>query len=219
MPALIRVSRRICSAPVAGGQVNSYRDQDVRRALHQVATLAADTGACVIIVRHLNKSNGTNALYRGGGSIGIVGQARAAFIAAADPDDDTGQRRILAAAKMNIAALPPALAYRLVSDAHLGCARVEWLGETSHYARDLLTDRTGPDDTDDRTERDEAADWLTGFLTDNGGEATPADAKKAARQAGIAVRTLERARVRARVKLRRSGFPAQTVWVLSEDAP
>jgi hypothetical protein len=184
-----------------------------------VATLAADTGACVIIVRHLNKSNGTNALYRGGGSIGIVGQARAAFIAAADPDDDTGQRRILAAAKMNIAALPPALAYRLVSDAHLGCARVEWLGETSHYARDLLTDRTGPDDTDDRTERDEAADWLIGFLTDNGGEATPADAKKASRQAGIAIRTLERARVRARVKLRRSGFPAQTVWVLSEDAP
>ena len=198
-------------------EVNSYRDQDVRRALHQVATVAADTGACVIIVRHLNKSNGTNALYRGGGSIGIVGQARAAFIAAADPDDDTGQRRILAAAKMNIAALPPALAYRLAGDARLGCARVEWLGETGHYARDLLTERTGPDDTDDRTERDEAADWLTGYLTDTGGEAAPADAKKAARQAGIATRTLERARVRARVKLRRSGFPAQTVWALDLD--
>jgi len=106
-------------------EVNSYRDQDVRRALHQVANLAADTGACVIIVRHLNKSNGTNALYRGGGSIGIVGQARAAFIAAADPDDDTGQRCVLAAAKMTIAALPAALAYRLIPDTHHGCARVE----------------------------------------------------------------------------------------------
>ena len=199
-------------------EVNSYRDQDVRRALHQVANLAADTGACVIIVRHLNKSNGTNALYRGGGSIGIVGQARAAFIAAADPDDDTGQRCVLAAAKMTIAALPAALAYRLIPDTHHGCARVEWLGETGHYARDLLAERTGPDDTDDRTERDEAADWLIGYLTDHGGEATPADAKKAARQAGIATRTLERARVRAHVKLRRSGFPAQTVWALSEAA-
>ena len=197
-------------------EVNSYRDQDVRRALHQVATVTADTGACVIIVRHLNKSNGTNALYRGGGSIGIVGQARAAFIAASDPDDDTGQRRILAAAKMNIAALPAALAYRLVPDTDHGCARVEWLGETGHYARDLLTEHTGPDGTDDRTERDEAADWLVGYLTDNGGEAAPADAKKAAKAAGIAVRTLERARVRAHVKLRRSGFPAQTVWALCE---
>jgi hypothetical protein len=199
-------------------QVNSYRDQDVRRALHQVATLAAETGACVIIVRHLNKSNGTNALYRGGGSIGIVGQARAAFIAASDPDDDTGQRRVLAAAKMNIAALPPALAYQLTGDTHLGCARVEWLGETGHYARDLLTEPIGPDDTDDRTERDEAADWLIGYLTDNGGEAAPADAKKAAKAVGIATRTLERARVRAHVKLRRSGFPAQTVWALDEAA-
>jgi RecA-family ATPase len=197
-------------------QVNSYRDQDVRRALHQVAALAEDTGACVVIVRHLNKSNGTNALYRGGGSIGIVGQARAAFIAASDPDDDTGQRRVLAAAKMNIAALPPALAYQLTGDVALGCARVEWLGETGHYARDLLIEHTGPDDTDDRTERDEAADWLIAYLTDNGGEAAPADAKKAARQAGIATRTLERARVRAHVKLRRSGFPAQTVWALCE---
>jgi hypothetical protein len=199
-------------------KVNSYRDQDVRRALHQVANLAADTGACVIIVRHLNKSNGTNALYRGGGSIGIVGQARAAFIAAADPDDDTGLRRVLAAAKMNIAALPPALAYQLVGDPRLGCARVEWLGETGHYARDLLTEPTGADEHDDRTERDEAADWLKGYLTDNGGEAAPADAKRAAKAVGIATRTLERARVRAHVKLRRSGFPAQTVWALDEAA-
>jgi AAA domain-containing protein/bifunctional DNA primase/polymerase-like protein len=196
------------------GEVNSYRDQDVRRALHTVATLAAETGACVVILRHLNKSSGTNALYRGGGSIGIVGQARAAFIAAADPDDDTGQRRILAAAKMNIALKPPALAYQLVPDAGRGCARVEWLGETAHAAGDLLAERTSPDDADDRTERDEAAEWLRAYLTDNGGEAAPGDAKKAAREAGIAIRTLERARVRAGVRLRRGGFPAKTLWVL-----
>jgi hypothetical protein len=198
------------------GDVNSHRDQDVRRALHLLAGLAARTGTCIVVLRHLNKSGGSNALYRGGGSIGIIGQARAAFIAAADPDDDTGSRRILAASKMNIAAMPPSLAYQLLADGDRGCARIEWLGTTGHRAGDLLADPINPEDQEDRTARDEAAEWLHGYLLPLGGEATPADAKKAARDAGIAIRTLERARLRAGVTLRRSGFPARTVWALSE---
>ncbi len=78
------------------GEVNAHKDQDVRRALHQMSGLAERTGCCILVIRHLNKSGGPNALYRGGGSIGIVGAARAAFIAVADPEDDTGRTRVLA---------------------------------------------------------------------------------------------------------------------------
>jgi RecA-family ATPase len=147
------------------GQVNSHRDQDVWRALHLLAGLAARTGTCIVLLRHLNKSGGNNALYCGGGSIGILGQARAAFIAAPDPDDDSAARRILAASKMNIAAMPPSLAYQLTADSDLGCARIEWLGTTGHKAGDLLADPINPDDQEDRTARDEAVEWLRGYLT------------------------------------------------------
>lgn len=196
------------------GEVNSHRDQDVRRALHVLATMADRCGCCVVVLRHLNKTGGGNAMYRGGGSIGIIGAARAGFMCGTDPDDDTGTARVLAPVKCNLAPEPPALAYRLVSDELRGCARVQWDGISEHRASALLSEPASDDERDGRTERDEAAEWLTGYLMDNGGEATPGDAKSAARLAGIAIRTLERARTRARVRLARSGFPARTLWVL-----
>src|SRR5438034_629662 len=48
------------------GEVNSHRDQDVRRGLHPLAHMAEQTGAAVVVIRHLNKVTGGNPLYRGG---------------------------------------------------------------------------------------------------------------------------------------------------------
>jgi hypothetical protein len=131
-----------------------------------------------------------------------------------DPGDETGKARVLAPVKVNLAEMPPALAYHLVNDELHGCASVQWDGISEHRAAALLAEPPDGDEQDDRTDRAEAAAWLRDYLTDNGGEATPGDAKKAAREAGVTTRTLERARIKARVKLRRSGFPARTLWVL-----
>jgi hypothetical protein len=68
-----------------------------------------------MVIRHLNKGGATNALYRGGGSIGIIGAARMGLIVAPDPDDD--QRRVLAVLKTNLAEFAPSLAYRVVTTA------------------------------------------------------------------------------------------------------
>lgn len=62
------------------GSVDSYRDQDVRGALMPLARLAERTGATVVVLRHLSKSGGANPLYRGGGSIGIIGAARVGLL-------------------------------------------------------------------------------------------------------------------------------------------
>ena len=78
---------------------NSFRDQDVRRALAPVKLLAERTGASVLVVRHLNKSATGSPIYRGGGSIGIIGAARAGLLVGTDPDDETGVRRVLATTK------------------------------------------------------------------------------------------------------------------------
>ncbi len=172
------------------GKVDSHRDQDVRGVLHQLAAMAERTSCTVVLVRHLNKAGGGNALYRGGGSIGIVGAARAAYLVARDPED--ADRRILAVTKLNLAAEPPSLAYRLVPDFALGCARVEWEdGPVEHTATTLLRH---PVDDQDRTERDEAADWLTDYLIGNGGTAPRKDILRAARAAGYSQATLKRAK-------------------------
>lgn len=193
-----------------GGGVDAHRDQDIRRALHPLAAMAERTGCCVLVLRHLNKRGGTNALYRGGGSIGIVGAARAGFVIGTDPDDESGQRRVLACAKSNLAAMPPALAYRLAGDELHGCARVSWEGASEHSASALLAE---PGDPDERSDRDAAADWLAGYLADLGGEAPAKEVKAAARSAGFAERTLDRARNRAGVTTGRSGFGRGAVYV------
>jgi hypothetical protein len=68
-------------------RVDSHRDQDVRRALAQLADVAERTGACIVLLRHLRKSRGL-AMYAGGGSVGIIGVARAGMVAAIDPYDE-----------------------------------------------------------------------------------------------------------------------------------
>ena len=72
------------------GTVNSWRDQSVRRALAPLHRLAEEHGCAVIVVAHLNKAAGTEALYRVGGSIGLGGAARSALLFARNPNDPDG---------------------------------------------------------------------------------------------------------------------------------
>jgi hypothetical protein len=187
---------------------DAHRDQDIRRALAPLVDLAASTGAAVLVIRHLNKGGGGNPIYRGGGSIGIIGAARAGLLVAPDPDAPDSDRRILAVTKHNLAAEPPALAYRVeVLD---GIPRIAWEGPTEHTAAGLLADRL-PDE--ERSALDEAAAFLTDFLVD--GDCPANEVKAAARKAGIAERTLERARPRAGVVTRRLGYGPGAAYVWS----
>jgi hypothetical protein len=76
---------------------DSHKDQDIRRSLAPLGKLAARLAVAIIVIRHLNKAAAIgNALYRGGGSIGIIGAARSGLLAALDPDDPNKARYILA---------------------------------------------------------------------------------------------------------------------------
>lgn len=194
-----------------GGDVNSYRDQDVRRALAPLARTAETTGAAVVLVRHLTKGGGPNAIYRGGGSIGIIGAARLGFAVLRDPDDD--KRVIVACTKANITGQPPSLAYRLADVAQHGCARVDWEdAPVSYTATDLLS--AASEGVDERSERRDAAEWLRCYLFDHGGSAAVTDILKAGKGEGISDRTLRRARLTVGATAIRSGFPCRSVWGL-----
>lgn len=198
-----------------GGDVNSHRDQDVRRALAPLARMGEETGAAVILVRHNTKGGGSNALYRGGGSIGIIGAARLGFTFARDPEDEG--RVIVACTKANITATPPSLAYVLTDSPDHGCARVEWHdGPVAYTAEDLLV--ASQESPEDRADRNDAAEWLKAYLLDNGGEAEAADVFKAGDRAGFSKDALKRAKKRAGVRSEKAAFDAGWMWRLEDDS-
>ncbi|MFI0465318.1 hypothetical protein ACH347_14675 [Saccharopolyspora sp. 5N102] len=88
------------------------------------------------------------------------------------------------------------------------------LDETDQNVIDLLNQHTGS--AEERSERNEAAEWLMSYLADNGGSAKVADIFKAAKADGIAEATLEqRARKRAEVTSERKGFGQGSMWFLN----
>jgi len=186
-----------------GSDVNSHRDQDVRRALAPLAAMAERLGVAVLVVRHLNKSSGGPAIYRGGGSIGLAGAARVVLAVGADPEDES--RRILAAVKANLTVAPPSLAYRLVESA--GAVRIDWLGTSNITAGQLLA---VPVNDEDRTLLADACEFLRERLADAWVEASTVT--KEAAQAGISAATLKRAKARLEVASERKGFGSEGRW-------
>jgi hypothetical protein len=179
------------------GETNSHRDQDVRRALAPLASLAERTGACVVVVRHLNKAPGNNPLYRGGGSIGIIGAARMAFVVGKDPQDEN--RRVLASTKNNLAKPPKSLMFTL-EEAESGAVRVNWLGDSEVSAKDLLAT---PQDQEYAEARSEAAEFLNDALAN--GPVPARDIIRDAEDAGISEKTLRRAKKLLGVVANREG--------------
>ena len=190
-----------------GGGIDSFKDHDIRRALHPLATMAEKTGVALLLVRHLNKGGSGNALYRGGGSIGIVGAARSGLLVSRDPKDDG--RRVLATTKCNLAAEPPSLSYSLETDNGVGVIR--WHGTSAYTAAQLVAQ---PLDPEERSQVDEAADLLRVMLEENGGEMPAADAKKRLHAAGIEPKTAQRARSRIGAVVAKASFSGKPVWRL-----
>ncbi|MBX6356775.1 MAG: AAA family ATPase [Micromonosporaceae bacterium] len=191
--------------------VDAYRDHSVRRALAPLAEFAERTGACVLVVRHWTKSPGRS-IYRGNGSIAFVAAARVGLVAAADPNDETGTRRILAVEKSNIAAAPSALAYTLDPDPERGCARITWHGTADYTADDLSAAVEA-----DRSRIEEAEAYLLAALED--GPQPSSEVRERAARLGLTPRTLQRALKRVGVVVERSGYPARTTWALPDDPP
>lgn len=185
-------------------QINANRDADVRRALNPIVKAAERTGAAILILRHLTKGGGPNALYRGGGSIGIIGAARIGLMVARDTKtDESGKTCALACTKNNIAPFPPTLNYTLQSAPGSHVARVAWLGVSQRSADDML-------DTEERSARDEAADFLRDLLIN--GPVAVQEIQREARGAGISWRTLERAKADLHVRAVKNKYMIHGGW-------
>lgn len=171
---------------------SAHKDQDVRRALAPLARMAERTGAAVVLVRHLNKAQGGSALYRGGGSIGIIGAARSGLLVGQHPEDEA--LRVLAGQKSNLAPMPDSLAYRVV-EATNGAARIEYRGVTEVNANAVLHT---PADPEERSATGEAMAFLRAELED--GPVTARVVQERAGERDISASTLKRAKTGLSIK-------------------
>jgi RecA-family ATPase len=109
------------------GGLNPDKDTDVRQTLTPLAKRAERLGVAVILIRHLNKAEEKKALYRGSGSIGLIGLARSGLLVAKSLSQEGN---VLASVKCNLTAKPPALLYR-VDPLDIGVPVIKWLGESA----------------------------------------------------------------------------------------
>ncbi len=185
-------------AAFLSANINSHRDSDIRRALFPVSLLAGNTGATVLIIRHLNKMPGTSAMYRGGGSIGIIGAARAAFLVGKAPDESDD--RILAPIKSNLSRLPRSIRYRTIDKD--GVPQIEWL-DYSDYSADQLVGNS-PSRKQGGRVLNHAKTFLQGALANGPIASTELDSLTEAQ--GISKRTLDRAKKDLGIKSTKRGF-------------
>jgi hypothetical protein len=177
------------------GKLSMNRDQDMRVILAGLAHVAERTGAAVILIRHLNKGDEPNPLYRGGGSIAIIGAARASHLIAEDPEDRG--KRIFLPLKVINAPLASALAYRIIAQGN-EAAHIEFVRGDVHYSAAELLQRdkkAGP-----RSEkRDSAVLFLVEML--RFGPRKVDEVMAEAKKRGITEQTLRRAREQLKVIL------------------
>ena len=194
------------------GEVNTFKDSDVRSALAPLSAFAEEAGLAVVVIRHLNKRSGGSALYRGGGSIGIIGAARLAFAFGEDPEN--AGHLVLAPNKVNLGKMPPSLELCLQdSPGESEVACVKWLGTSDLSAQDLFNAKQKEPDSPALSE---AKDFLREHLC--GGPQRASEMYDAAEEAGIKKDTLKRARRELATAERTGGVgdSGYWQWVLAE---
>jgi hypothetical protein len=135
------------------------------------------------------------------GSIAFVAAARSVFAVAVDKDNP--ERRLVAGIKNNLARIPPTLAYSIDDTGKLTWEDAPVSGVDAESALS-----SGP--PEEAAERRDAEDFLRESLA-NGAMAAK-EIKNAARENGIADRTLSRAKSRLGVTVERSGFGEGSRW-------
>lgn len=179
-------------------RVDSHKDASIRRVMAALTRLAQATDCAIVLIRHLTKQIALdNALYRGSGSIGIIGAARASFLIARDPTDkDPKPRVVFAHAKANLGPKTSSLAFRITVAEGDSVAHIEWIeGECKLTANDLLT--TAP-----RGRNAEALQQATEFLQLElaDGRRLVREIEELAKEKGISLSALKRARLKLGVR-------------------
>jgi hypothetical protein len=156
----------------------------MREILAGVAQIASDFGLAVLIIRHWTKGDRGKAIYRGSGSIDIIGLARAGIAVAIDPDEP--DLRVMAHVKHNLSAPGKSYLYEIIKHRGARVPILKWRGTSSLTA----------DQIQGNTSQSSAIESATKFVEEqlSGSSKTARTIKLAAEARSISARTLDRAK-------------------------
>lgn len=194
------------------GNGDSHNNAEVRALLAPLSEMASRQDAAILLVSHLNKGVGGDALARVTGSLAFVAASRAAFIVAKDPDNP--ERRLFIPAKNNIAKDSGAMAFTIEGhnlDGGIETSRIVWEGALINgiTADDVLNQ---PNDPEEKDARGEAKAFLLELLAGGSREATEVFSN--AKDAGISEKTLRRAAQELKVVKEKQSMAKGWKWYL-----
>jgi hypothetical protein len=181
--------------------INPNQGVDTRLVTTALAKMAERTGAAVVVLHHFNKKQNGEAMYRPTGSIDLVAAARSVIYVVQDPSDPS--RRGMFSQKLNIARAQEGRVF------HLGAkGKVEWDdGVTFDPQQAMMSDNDGV--------VAEAKRFLLGLFEAEGAtEITAKRAQDQAKEAGVSLNALGRAKVAIGATSKRVGG-SNGYWVWS----
>jgi archaellum biogenesis ATPase FlaH len=188
-------------AYIPSGQ-DMYRPNVIRQLLSFLKDIAEVGETAVLIIRHLTKAKHDKAIYRGGGSMDVIGAARSAFLVCEHPKDSS--TKLIVHIKHNIAIRGQTQTYEIFSkDGRM--ATLNWLEPSDITIDDLISPEGGAR----LSALDVAIQFLREYLKSGSEPTTKVEKEAAARD--ISEKTLERARRSLGVKSTKKGKE----WYLS----
>ena len=188
-------------APFLASKIDTFKDQSVRSALAQLNELAEKTGTAIVLVVHLNKKEDMRMLYRPGASIAFVAASRSVLLAERDKDDEY----TLSILKANLAARQNPFTYKIVGSKNQA-PRIVW---GSQRTTSTSADKGDSSPTSINALSD-AKEFLLELLEQ--GPQKTASVIGDARQAGIALITLRRAKTELKIESIRVRFGPKGYW-------
>ncbi len=186
------------------GGTDSHKNADVRALLGPLSDLAQRKAVAIMGITHFNKGTG-NAMQKFTGSGAFVAAARAAYIVAKDGDDP--DRRLFLPVKNNLGQDKTGFAYRIEGvevEGGISTSRVVFEeGFVDADANAVLAAQDGGGDNGEGGALAEAIAFLQEELA--AGEVPSKHVENAAREVGIAKRTLDRAKRKINVKSLKKG--------------
>ncbi|QEL16653.1 AAA family ATPase [Limnoglobus roseus] len=196
-----------------GGRVDAHRDNEVRGVLAPLAALAAERGVAVLIVCHTRKAQSSFADDAALGSRAFVGLARCVLHLAADDKDR--DRKLLVPGKSNLGEPAAGLAFTISGKP----AHLEWEADPLDglHADDLMAPPDGSRQVGGPKPRarDAAVDWLTRVLENSPLLVREIEAQ--AKAAGLAWRTVRRAREELAIIPHKQAFSGGWAWQLPNE--
>jgi len=192
------------------GRTNSNNNAEVRGLLARVSELAEKYDIALLGVSHFTKGgNDTQALLRVCGSLAFVAAARFAFLVAKDNDDE--YKRVFIPLKNNLAKDTGGHVFTIEPinfNNGIETSRIKWSSESITKSADEILG--GQYDSGEKSALDEAIDFLRDLLAK--GPVYQKDVKEAADKAGIAGKTLYRAKEKLKIISDKERGVAQGAW-------